>query len=208
MMVWHLQTEAARSRRSRPGSQRGTTLVEAAIVTVPFFFIIFAIIELGLQVGTVHAVTGSVKAGSRTASAAAADAMADFTILDSIKPELGGLPRGGQQITRIVIYRSSAQGAAPTTQCSTGSATPGVCNVYTRADLNRPATDFGCKVVGTLDSNWCPTSRKTALTAATGGPPDYIGIYIEVVHQRVSGLLGTNKTIRDHSVNRIEPAKP
>jgi len=174
---------------------------------------IFAVVEVGLQLATTHAVTGAVQAGSRTASAAVSDIEADYTILQSIKKELTGLPRGLNQIVRIVVYRSTASGQAPSTTCRAGTpaAPPAtdVCNVYTAADLQRPITDFGCYTgvpVVSPDRYWCPTTRKSALTG-TGGPPDYVGIYIEVTHQRVAGLVGSSKNLSDYAVLRLEPSK-
>jgi Flp pilus assembly protein TadG len=200
-------------RQSRNGNERGTTLIEAAIVTLPFFMFIFAIVEVGLQLATSHAVTGAVKAGSRTASVAVSNVEADHTILQSVAKELAGLPRGRDQIVRIVIYRSTASGQAPSAACKAGtSAGPpatDVCNVYTAADLTRPVTDFGCHTgvpVTSPDRHWCPSTRKSALTG-TGGPPDYVGIYIEVTHQRVAGLVGNDATLSDYAVNRLEPSK-
>jgi hypothetical protein len=157
---------------------------------------------------TSHALTGSVKAGSRTASTAVSAVEADHTILQSVARELAGLPRGKDQIVRIVIYRSTASGQAPSADCKAGVPTAGACNVYTAADLTRPVTDFGCSTSGPAspDRYWCPRDRKTALTGP-GGPPDYIGIYIEVTHQRVAGVVGNDTTLSDYSVNRLEPSK-
>jgi hypothetical protein len=170
---------------------------------------IFAIVEVGLQLATSHAVTGAVKAGSRTASTAVSDVEADHTILQSVSKELAGLPRGSDQVVRIVIYRSTASGQAPSTACKAGTPATGVCNVYTAADLKRPVTDFGCYTgvpVVSPDRYWCPKDRKSALTGPDG-PPDYIGIYIEVTHQRVAGIVGNDTTLSDYAVNRLEPSK-
>ena len=170
---------------------------------------VFAIVEIGLQLATSHAVTGAVKAGSRTASTAVSDVEADHTILQSVSRELAGLPRGKGQIVRIVVYRSTSSGQAPTSGCRAGTPATGVCNVYTAADLARPATDFGCYTgtpVVSPDRYWCPTTRKSALTGPDG-PPDYIGIYIQVNHQRVSGVVGSDTTLSDFAVNRLEPSK-
>jgi Flp pilus assembly protein TadG len=211
--VWRLQTESARSRRTRRGNQRGTTLVEAAIVTLPFFMFIFAVVEVGLQLASSHSVTGAVQAGSRTASAAVSDLEADYTILQSIKKELSGLPRGYSQIVRIVVYRTTSTAQPPSATCKAGTPVGppavSVCNVYTAADLARPITNFGCFTgtpVLSPDRFWCPTTRKSALTAPDG-PPDYVGIYIEVRHQRVAGLVGSTKFVSDYAVLRLEPSK-
>lgn len=183
--------------------------MEAAIVTLPFFLFIFAIVEVGLQMASAHAVTAGVKAGSRTASVAVSDVEADYTILQSLRKELSGLPRGESQIQRIVVYKSTANGQAPPAACLNGATgVANVCNVYTAADLKRPITDFGCTPVTPVkpDKYWCPTTRKSALTLPDG-PPDYIGVYIQVKHERVAGVIGGDAVMSSFSVNRIEPSK-
>ena len=179
-------------------------MIEAAIVTLPFFLFVFAVMEVGLQMASSHAVTAGVKAGSRTASTAVTDPQADHTVLQAVRKELSGLPRGEGQIQRIVIYKSTSTGQGPPSACTTGTTgVAGVCNVYDAADLKRPDTDFGCTAASSPDRYWCPTVRKTALT----DPPDFIGIYIETTHQRVTGIVGGDKVLSDYSVNRLEPSK-
>lgn len=204
--VWATRVIEGRIRRARGAGDRGAVLVEAALITLPFFLLIFAVIEVGMQMASLHAATGSVKAGSRSASTAGSDLSADHLILQSVKGELSGLPRGRQQIVRIVVYRSGGSGQPPTERCRDGSPQHGNCNVYTAADLDRPASEFGCKG-SAPDRYWCPDERKTALTAASGGPPDYIGVYVVVRHTRVVPLVGNDKLLYEHSVNRLEPSK-
>ncbi|MEL7209145.1 MAG: hypothetical protein AAGK32_13090, partial [Actinomycetota bacterium] len=97
---------------------------------------------------------------------------------------------------------------SPTAGCRAGtpSAAPGSeCNVYTVDDLALPAEDFGCRDDRDLDRFFCPTDRKVASSAATGGPPDYVGIWIEATHPWVTGLWGEAITMSDLTVTRLEP---
>lgn len=181
-------------------------LVEAALITLPFFLLLFAVIEVGLHMASLHAVTGSVKAGSRSASTAGDERPADHLILQSMKRELSGLPRGRQQIVRIVVYRSGGSGQAPSSTCRAGTPVTGLCNVYTVSDFDRPVEDFDCQG-SAPDRYWCPQDRKTALTKESGGPPDYIGVYVVVRHTRIVPLVGSDKLLSEHSVNRLEPSK-
>jgi hypothetical protein len=82
----------------------------------------------------------------------------------------------------------------------------GLCNVYTRADLARPQTDFACLNDGKLDEPWCPNKRKVAETG-TGGPPDYLGVYVKYTHDLMTGLFKGQSTITDYVVVRMEPRK-
>jgi hypothetical protein len=85
------------------------------------------------------------------------------------------------------------------------------CNFYTAADFSRPSSQFGCGT-SSPDQYWCPSSRLVGASApATGtatGPPDYIGVYIKVVHPNVTGLFGSSYTYTDSTVIRIEAQTP
>jgi Flp pilus assembly protein TadG len=185
--------------------ERGAVVVEAAIAMLPFLTLVLGILEgsllIGNYVGTAHA----VRAGARAASAVATDPQTDFAVLQRIKQESTSMRRSS--IVYIVVYKANSSGDGPTATCKAGTPVSGVCNVYTAADMVRPTTDFGCIVPNTLDSFWCPSERKTALTLASGGPPDYVGVWMKVNHSTVSGIVGKQRTITDYSVLRIEPRK-
>ena len=195
----------SRIGRGRARRERGTSLLEAAIATFRFFLLIFAVLEGGTLLGDYLGVSNTVRAAARTASASGDDPLTDYRVLQTAKKEISALK--GKDFNFLVVYKASAPGAEPTPGCKAGTSAPGVCNVYVRADLSRPDTDFRCKTAGVLDSPWCPTSRTVAQTVVTGGPPDYVGIYLSVDHQMLSGVFGNNRTITEHSVIRLEPTK-
>lgn len=172
---------------------------------LPFLALILGILEGSLLIGNYVGVAHGVRAGARAASAVATDPKADFTVLQRIKTETTSMRR--TSIVYVVVYKANSSGDGPTATCKAGTPVSGVCNVYTAADLLRPTTDFGCITPMSLDSWWCPTARKTALTVANGGPPDYVGVWIKASHATVSGIVGKQRTITDHSVLRIEPRK-
>ncbi len=100
---------------------------------------------------------------------------------------------------------------------ATGSTTSGSeCNVYIGANL---ATAIAGGIAPVAWSNAQPASgsnpiayypssaRKVHRDAATGGPPDYVGVYVEVLHPWVTGLFGQNVTLSDTSVTQLEPQK-
>lgn len=172
---------------------------------LPFFTLVFGLFEGALllkdSISTAHA----AKAGARTASAVAADELADYQVLKAIGREGSALRRG--DIERIVIYESDELGAEPSASCRAGTAVAGVCNVYVATDLARPSTDFGCKATNALDGFWCPNTRKIALTIDNGGPPDYVGVWIQTKHRMITGLVGKDRTLTERSVLRIEPRR-
>lgn len=186
-------------------AERGTSMLEAAIATFLFFLLIFAVLEGGTLLGDYLGVSNTVRAGARTASASGDDPLTDYRVLQTVKKEVSALK--AKNLNFLVVYKASAPGAEPTPGCKAGTSSPGVCNVYVRADLSRPESDFRCQTAGVLDSPWCPTTRKVAQTVATGGPPDYVGIYLSVDHQMLSGVFGSNRTITEYTVIRLEPTK-
>jgi len=112
-----------------------------------------------------------------------------------------------------VIFKATSSGDAPTSSCqggtpSTGTGTTlvGACNVYHASDMSRPVTDFGCSSTSP-DRYWCPTVRQVAQSVATGGPPDYIGVWMQVTHHWVTRLFGSTKILTSSAILRLEPVK-
>ena len=76
--------------------------------------------------------------------------------------------------------------------------------MYTTADFDADVDDFDCS--GTSpDRFWCPTSRKVAV-GGPNGPPDYIGVWIQVKYDFITGLFpGGGMTFDDTTIMRLEP---
>ena len=188
---------------TRAGDDRGAVLIEAAFVFPIVMMIFFGIIEFGLAFKDYLSAANGTLSGARVATTAGDDAMADYDILQAIARNADLIPT--DQILSIVIFEATGPNDTLPTQCSGGSSSPGRCNVYTGADLTRPESDFGCDETTDLDLSWCPGDRKVNSTTATGGPPDYVGIYMRVNHPYVTGLFGATITITDTTIMRIEP---
>ncbi len=146
---------AGPSRRSAPRrasrvrhGERGTTILEAAVITPIFLMLITGIFEAGLFMQTNLGVANTVRAGARSASAAGADAYADLHIVHSIAEESSAIPR--DVIEYIVVYRADDYGATPgevgedgiSPGCLAGRPVAGRCNVYTVADFDRAAAQL------------------------------------------------------------------
>lgn len=202
------RTSRARDRvprfQRRCHEERGASLIEAAFITPVFLVLLFGIVEFGLAFSDYLTLSNAVRAGARTASSSGSTSNADFTILKTVASEGGAIKRSA--IQWIVVYKAGGHGELPSSTCQSGTPVAGVCNVYVAADLARPESDFGCQG-GRPDRYWCPTTRKTAQKVANGGPPDYIGVWIRVDHQWVTGMFGTAKTLTDGAVVRIEPRR-
>ena len=172
---------------------------------LPFFTLILGLLEGSLLLSDSLTTAHSAKAGARTASALGTDSLTDYQVLAAIGREGRALRRG--DINYIVIYEATSFGSEPTATCRGGTPVTGVCNVYVATDIDRPSSQFGCQSASALDGYWCPNTRRTALTAENGGPPDFVGVWISTQHHMVSGLVGKERTLTERSVLRIEPRR-
>jgi hypothetical protein len=139
LLVQHRHPLWANRVRSRARSHRGVAIVEAAFITPVFFALILGIFEAGLYMKDYLAMSNSVRAGARSASAGGANALSDmYTIID-IDNESAAL--GGDQLGYIVVYKATGPGAGPTDVggpqggCKSGIPVTGVCNVYDDDDI-------------------------------------------------------------------------
>lgn len=189
----------------RTPNERGTALLEAAFVVPIFLALLLGAMEGGVAFYERLSVKNMSLAGARSASGQGNEALADYHSLQSVRRATGGV--AADQITMIVVYKAAASSDRLPVGCKTASVA-GVCNRYAGADLTRPETDFGCTgppgPTTKVDSPWCPTGRKVALTG-TGGPPDHVGVYVEAQHRDLTGAFGGNVTLRSDSVFRLEP---
>jgi hypothetical protein len=193
--------------------ERGNTLVEAAIITPIFFMLLFGIIEVGGAYKDKLAISNAVTAGARTGSAAADDALADYNILQAVEKALSAAPRS--EIEYIVVFNAGGPDGVPSAGCKAGSPTAGsglpnqtgACNVYTTAAFDEDQSHFGCKTAYDLDKYYCPSSRKVALTAANGGPPDVLGVWIKMQHAYYTRFIASSVTLTDQSVITVEPRR-
>jgi hypothetical protein len=116
--------------------------------------------------------------------------------------------------------------------CLAGHPRPGQCNVYTPAHFDIAAAQiaeetrhaaaveagqtstldlskivFGCQSTGphasrSPDRYWCPTDRNDTYRNA-----DFVGIYMSIDHDWLTGIFGDSRVITDQSVIRIEPKR-
>jgi hypothetical protein len=192
--------------RGRAGDRSlGAVLVEATFVTPIFLMLVFGIVEVGLAMNDNLALAHAVRAGTRVASASGNDLLADYGVIQAIKRETAAMDR--DQIQRVVVYRATKMGEAPSQTCQDGTSEsrtgPGYrpCTVYDRQDLDRQKSKWGCKPAEGLEV-WCPTARK--VTQANGGT-EYVGVWMKVEHSWVTGMFGSTAILTDQSVIRLEP---
>ena len=114
--------------------ERGATLVEAAIVTLPFMLVVFAILEFGLAFRTDLTISNASQRASRAASVGGRGPVADFQIVEAVKD---GLDDGGMSaIERVIVYKAAdpdvpvPAGCLAITNPVGSNGVPGLCNVY------------------------------------------------------------------------------
>lgn len=192
------------ARRHILAAEHGATVVEAAIVTPVFFLLVFGILEFGLAFHDKLTTANMSRAGARAATTFGDDRLADYQLVRAVNRAATALDR--QAIEYVVVYKAGVPGArVPAGSCAGGVAsTSDFCNVYTPADLGAAEDRFGCDDPADLDRSWCPSTRKVALTVASGGPPDYIGVFVKVRHDNLSGLFGSGWTFTEDTVLRVE----
>ena len=176
-------------------------MVEAGIITPVLLLFVFGIFEFGFAFRDYLAVANSTRDGAREASVGGNVANADYRMLRSIQRASAALPDGA--IERIVIFRATGPDDQIPAACKTG--TTSECNVYFPSDFALDETEFGCdpafNPIPDPDRHWCPTTR----VVSVGSGLDYVGVYIKVEHEYITGLFGSKITFEDTSILKVEP---
>lgn len=210
---------------------RGSILVETAMVVTFMMALIVGTFELGMGWRTSISNSNASRAGARVAAYQGQGYQADYAALIAAASGLASNSRA--TVTKVVIFKATsgsttvpaaclAPNIVPATLSSRGGVSTGgvYCNVYSGAQVAGVAggsittTSFGngsppatgettttC-TSSKLDSNWCPSTR--ANSQVTG--LDLVGVYVEVQHATVSKLFGSAFTIKDSQIMQIEPS--
>jgi Flp pilus assembly protein TadG len=194
---------AVRALRARRAGreERGSVLVEAAIVVPLLILLTFGAIEFGIAFRDSASVASSTRAGARIASALTAsdDACAPgatnctafsdnvaLSVSDSLKDLMTAKP------TTLVIYRADANGNA------IGGFGVGCtdCYVYTW----NAATKTWVAQAGTD-----PWTRAERLADACQGTLPSVGVYVKATQPALTRLFGPSRTFNHKTAMRLEP---
>jgi Flp pilus assembly protein TadG len=193
---------------ARASGDRGAALVEAALVSPIFFLILFGVLEFGGAFRDYLTVRNASQGGARAGAIAGNDADADFKVVNAVRTDAAAMP--SSQVLRVVVYHAADPTddvPAACTTASTGIGSPTSCNVYTGALLRVPDGSAWTDCTSPTDPSrfWCPADRKTAATAASGnGPPDYMGVWVQVKHPWVTGLFGQQIILTSQTITKLE----
>lgn len=185
--------------------ERGSTLVEFAMVLPLLALMTFGVLEFGLALQDRMTVQTATRTGVRVGSAAATTVDADKNLLLGLGSAISNI--GTENVDWVLVYKSStADGAVPAACADPAQAVNSTCNLYTGAQLSQiiagtfPATWFGCGVTA-LDRFWCPSARQAI--QAVG--PDYLGVRVQARHPMLTGFFGSTLAISSQGVMRLEP---
>ncbi|MCP4308879.1 MAG: pilus assembly protein [bacterium] len=207
---------ARRHRRLR--GDDGTAVVEAAVFAPVFLLFVFGVLEYGLVfrdtltindvVGTA-ASEGSIHGNNRIG--ASSDQTADYSIVKAIREGTSTIPV--DWLDKIIVYKAQGPNAgSPADQvpplCKVLPAGPGPnCNIYDPeqafiAVQTSNVAFFDCAAGGNNACGWDPDLRDD-------GPAfydiDYLGVYIKLDREYLTGFFGDQFTIENAAISRLEP---
>lgn len=208
-----------RSRRQGPTATRGTgddgvALVEFALV-VPFLVVLLlGTMEYGRTWSEKNTLVRSTQSAARTGASQGPDRFADYNTLKAIEASLSSL--GRSTIERVVIFRSdTANGQVPATCANVAIANDlsakgnagSRCNIYSEAQVKYAGNVLSFFPPGTCtggwDAAWCPLTRSRGTDVTD---PDYLGVYVKVRYNALTGVIGTpTTTLNATSVFRLDP---
>jgi Flp pilus assembly protein TadG len=186
-------------RRTRLFGERGTTAVEAALVTPLVMALFFGIIEMGFLFKDYLAVAGAVRAGARTASASPRTTTFAQGAADQV--ELTGAAMNFKDVQQMWVYKVATTGDKPfKAGVPAGEADFSLCTVCVKFRWDAPTTSF----IPTSDT-WPATAQNACSSSSVGGPPDRIGVYLLLKHDAFTKFVFTSINIAEASVLSLEP---
>jgi Flp pilus assembly protein TadG len=186
---------AAAAKRRRAQGDRGSALVEAAIVLPVVVLMIFGIVEIGFLFRSATVVSASSRSGVRLAAAqygAASTTTSQDTVMDNVRLTVEkDLSSRAFVDTPVAmwIYKADSNGNPPSgnfTSCGTP------CYVYTWNS-------------GT--GHFTKTSGSWTNAVSCGVTHDSVGVYVKATHRPVGfGTVFGTFNINERTVMRLEPS--
>ncbi len=172
------RTRRAEREEKKGTRERGAAMVEFALISPLFFFLLFAGIEMGLMFRAHLAVEDMSRNAARVASIQRNDPNADQAILQVIADRADAL---SGDVQKVIIYSADTLDAGLPAACIGPGDVPitvlNTCNAYGTEYEDVPG-----------DATLLQTG---GLEAADRAQWQNLGIYIEYEHQYVTGFLDT-----------------
>lgn len=177
--------------RLRKRNSLGAVAVEAALVTPLFLLLVFGILEFGLLFKDWLAVSSSVRAGTRMASAEPRVATFGADAVAQVAREASALNMGA--IEELWVYNAELDGTPVG-----GGGTFDSCSECIKYTWDASTSAF----VEQGGATWAHTNQN----ACQGDPNrDSVGVYMEIKHSSITGLIFKDLTLSEHTVMGLEP---
>jgi hypothetical protein len=181
--------------RKRMFSERGAAAVEAAIVTPVVMALIFGIVELGSVFKDYLAVAGAVRSGVRIASANPRTSTFAQVAANTVA-QTGGV-MNFNDVQQLWVYK-----VALTSNKPIGYTDFSGCTVCVKFHWDTGTNAF-VPILGS--ENWPSSSQNACSASGPGGPPDRIGVYLQLKHYAFTGFIFSSVNISDASILTLEP---
>ena len=184
---------------ARRRDERATALIEAAFVVPVLVVLVLGIMEFGLVFASTSTTTAGSRSGARLAAvsyaAAGTVATSQRTASDAVAAAVAADLKALNNATPVglTIYKVD-----PT---STSGAPVGG---YPGTGLTGGCTDR-CIRYTWNGSSMIYSSGSWSDPDACGTTIDSVGVYVQVTHRYISGLIGSTRTVSGHTVMRLEP---
>jgi len=189
---------------NRHKTEKGATLVEAAIAYGLLFLTLFAVAEFGLAFKDWLSVSHASRGGARSGATFGDDPSADILVLRDVEGTMA--PIGLAAGNTVRVYRANSPNVnasetytySPGTECGTAGTwmgtpnpLPGCCDWSPCPELGRPNYQT---------PTWDPASRDI-----TAPVTDRIGVEIFFTHSWVTGFFGNDLDLNTATDFQIEP---
>lgn len=207
-------------RTRRPASERGAVAVEAALVIPILMLLVFGIIEMSLLLRDSLAVTSSVRAGGRVASAMAgagpAGESASGGCVAPCSPEstpmlaqmaanavqTSGTALPPDAVEELWVYKANDQGFPGPTGSRAWTCSENCVRFIWVPDPDPDRdSDSDSGQFRYRDGTWASAS----INACVNSSPDAVGIYLRARHGFITGLFGDGVEFEDSAVFTFEP---
>ncbi len=181
-------------------------MVEFALVSPLFFFLLFGLIEYGIFSAQRSALTFAVRNATRTGSIHARETDANNQICAALISSLKSASANPADLGQVTIFRADdGAGGMDTTLADNpnahdvGTCTAGGSWSYNSPPGNVPAPSCGTNSPFPSNASWPPCARNVI------DPPDPLGVSATYHFHYVLPIFGGGVTIRETSILRIEP---
>ena len=183
-------------------------MVESAIVTPVLMLFVFGIFEFGFAFRHYLTVANTTRDAAREASVAGKGFDADYRVLRAVQRGSAALP--DDAIEQIIVWNATGPGDTVPSDCVSSGSQADLCNAYNPAHYSVPAVQFGCQQTpdddyDSPDRFWCPLDRKVSISSDPD--LDYVGVYIRITHEFITGLFGEDMVFEDTMILRVEPQR-